>query len=89
MVQWEKSLDAAVWVAEEVSFLSISSGTEQVNSAVPREMKKHKLKHSLKEKRGCWVTEALSGPGEKRTKLSFILVFFVNIKGVTSIWKEM
>ena len=48
-------------------------------------MKKHKLKCSLKEKRGCWVTKALSALGEKHTELSFILMFFVNTKGVTSI----
>lgn len=48
---------------------------------MPREMKKHKLKRSLKEKRGCWVTTALSAPGEKHTELSFILMFFVNTKG--------
>lgn len=42
-------------------------------------MKNHKLKWFLKEKRGFWVTEALSAASET-LELSFIPLFFVQYK---------
>lgn len=42
-------------------------------------MKKHKLMWSLKEKRGFWLTEALSAASE-RLELSFNPLFFVKYK---------